>query len=63
VLDPAGEIVSFMPEPDGLTLPQTGSILSRVAAAKPVAGVGLTGLAPAPANAEPLTRLVSALGF
>jgi arginase len=63
VLDPDEEIVSFMPEPGGLTVTEAGAILNEVAAAKPVAGAGLTGLAPAPANAEPLGRLVAALGL
>jgi arginase family enzyme len=63
VLDPDDDVVSFMPEPGGLTVPEAASILKHVAAAKPVAGAGLTGLAPAPGNPEPLARLVSALGF
>jgi arginase len=63
VLDPHEQILSFMPEPEGLTVPETASILQRVAAAKPVAGVGLTGLLPAPGNTDPLMRLVSALGM
>jgi arginase len=63
VLDPDEEVVSFMPEPGGLTITETMSILKEVASARQVAGVGLTGLAPAPANAEPLARLVAALGL
>ena len=63
VLDPDEEIVSFMPEPGGLTVAETASILKQVASARPVVGAGLTGLAPAPANTEPLARLVAALGF
>jgi len=63
VLDPDEEIVSFMPEPGGLTVTETSAILKQVAAARPVAGAGLSGLAPAPANATPLARLVLALGL
>jgi len=63
VLDPDEDIVSFMPEPGGLTITETASILREVAAVRPVAGAGVTGLAPAPANAEPLARLISALGL
>jgi arginase family enzyme len=63
VLDPDEEIVSFMPEPGGLTVTESAAILKEVAATTRIAGAGLTGLAPAPANAEPLARLVGALGF
>jgi arginase len=63
VLDPDEEIVSFMPEPGGLTIRETAAVLTEVAATKPVVGAGLTGLAPAPANAAPLGRLVAALGL
>jgi arginase len=63
VVDPHEQILSFMPEPEGLTVPGTASILQRVSAAKPVAGAGLTGLLPAPGNTDPLTHLVSALGM
>jgi arginase len=63
VLDPDDDVVSFMPEPGGLTVPETASILKQVAEGKPVAGAGLSGLAPSPANPQPLARLVSALGF
>jgi arginase len=63
VLDPDEEVVSFMPEPGGLAVSEAAAILTAVAAAKPVTGAGLSGLAPAPRNAEPLARLVSVLGF
>jgi arginase family enzyme len=52
-----------MPEPGGMTVLEAEALLRRVALEKPVAGAGLTGLAPAPANAEPLTRLTAALGL
>lgn len=63
VLDPDDLVVSFMPEPGGLTVTETASILERVAREKPVAGAGLSGLSPAPSNAEPVSRLVAALGL
>jgi arginase len=63
VLDPDEEIVSFMPEPAGLTVAESVAILGRIAGARKIAGAGLTGLAPAPANSEPLARLVGALDF
>lgn len=63
VLDPEDEVRAFMPEPGGLTVPEAASILRQVAEGAPVAGVGLSGLAPAPANETPLGRLVAALGL
>jgi len=63
VLDPEDEVVSFMPEPGGLTVVEAASMLRGVASERPLAGLGLTGLAPAPANSEPLVRLATALGL
>ncbi|HEX2044191.1 MAG TPA: arginase family protein [Gaiellaceae bacterium] len=63
VLDPDDDVRSFMPEPGGLTLVETASLLQQVAAARRVAGAGLSGLAPAPANTPPLARLAAALGL
>jgi hypothetical protein len=37
--------------------------MKKVASAKPVAGVGLTGLTPDPANVPALTRVCAALGL
>src|ERR671914_961416 len=51
VLDPDDDVRSFMPEPGGFTLPEAASILGQVAASRPVADAGLSGLAPAPGNA------------
>jgi arginase len=62
VLDPDDDVRSFMPEPGGLTLLEAASILEQVAASRPVAGAGLSGLAPAPGNSPPLARLAAALG-
>ena len=63
VLDPDDDVRSFMPEPGGLTVPEAASILEQVAASRPVADAGLSGLAPAPANSPPLVRLTAALGL
>ena len=63
VLDPEDEVVCFMPEPGGPTVAEAASILSRVAAARPVAGIGFTGLGTSSGNAEPLVRLAGAAGF
>jgi len=61
-LDP-GEIRSFMPEPDGLTLAEAESLLRRTASQAAVLGAGFTALLPDPANVEPLSRLSSALSL
>jgi arginase len=63
VLDPEEEITSHLPEPGGLTIAETSALLGEIAAAKPVAGAGLTGLAADPDNSAPLTRLCAALGL
>jgi len=63
VLDPDDEVVSFMPEPGGLTVVEAAAMLRRIAAERPLAGAGLSGLAPAPGNTESLTRLTTALGL
>jgi arginase family enzyme len=63
VLDPDDDIVAFMPEPGGLTLVESAAALREIVAERPLAGAGLTGLAPAPGNTVPLTQLVSALGL
>ena len=63
VLDPDDEVVSFMPEPGGLTVIEAAATLKSIAAERRLAGAGITGLAPAPANVESLTRLTSALGL
>ena len=63
VLDPDDEVVSFMPEPGGLTVVEAVAALRRVADETPLAGAGLTGLTPAPYNTAPLLRLTQALGL
>jgi arginase len=63
VLDPDDDVVSFMPEPGGLTVVEAAAMLKGIAAERPLAGAGLSGLAPAPGNTESLTRLTTALGL
>jgi arginase len=63
VLDPEDDVVCFMPEPSGFTVVEAAALLRRIAAERPVAGVGLTGLGPAPENVEPLVKLAGALGL
>jgi arginase len=63
VLRPNGGVTAFMPTPGGPTAEETVALLERIAAAKPVAGLGLTGLSPAPANADALVPFARALGL
>jgi arginase len=63
VLDPEDEIRPHMPEPGGLSLAEATGMLERIAARKPVAGAGLTGLSADPANSAPLARVCAALGL
>ena len=62
VLDP-GELAVFMPEPGGPSLADVERLLIRVRESGKLAGAGLTGLAPDPANVEKLERLTTALGL
>lgn len=62
VLDPA-EIAVFMPEPGGPALADVELLLSRVRESGKLSGAGFSGLAPDPANVEPLQRLTAALGL
>jgi arginase family enzyme len=57
------EIAPFMPEPGGFSLAETEELLARVRERATVLGAGLSGLAPEPANVEPLTRLCRALAL
>jgi arginase len=59
----SGEIVSFMPEPGGLSLAEAGAFLGRVRERTSVLGLGFTGLRAEPENAPKLTRLAAALGL
>jgi arginase len=63
VLDPDDDVVSFMPEPGGLTILEAASLLGRIVRGRTLAGAGFTGLAPAPTNAEALAPLTTALGL
>jgi arginase len=63
VLDPGEGVVVFVPEPEGLTLAEVETLLRRIVEARALAGAGLTGLAPAAGNVEPLRELCAALGL
>ena len=63
VLDPEDEISAYMPEPGGLTIAESTEILADIAATKPVAGAGLSGLSASPDNVRALARVCSALGL
>jgi arginase len=57
------ELGSFMPEPGGLSVDETESLLADLERTAVVAGLGLTGLTPDPGNVEPLVRLSRAAGL
>jgi arginase len=57
------EVAVFMPEPDGIPVARAETLLRDVSGRKPVLGAGVTGLRPALANVEPVTRLLVALGL
>jgi arginase family enzyme len=52
-----------MPEPGGPTLDELEQLLVQVRDSGKLAGLGLTGLAPDPANVEKLHRLTAAIGL
>ena len=58
-----GEVIAFMPEPGGLSLPETEELLRGVRERAAVLGAGLSGLAAERSNVEPLTRLCAALSL
>jgi arginase len=63
VLDP-GEMNVWMPEPDGPTVADVEKVFIGIReSGVTLAGAGLTGLRPDPANVEPLERLCAALGL
>jgi arginase family enzyme len=62
VLEPM-EMAVFMPEPDGLTIPEVERVLRAVEARTKVLGAGFTGLSFEPANIQPLAAFASALGL
>ena len=54
----------WMPEPDGPTVAEVEKLFLAIReSGVTLAGAGLTGLAPDPANVEPLERLCAALGL
>jgi arginase len=57
-----GELACFMPEPGGPTVDELERLLAEVATRVPVAGLGLTGLAPE-ADVATLVRLAKASGL
>jgi arginase len=63
VLDPEEEIAAYMPEPGGLSIAASAEILAEIAARKPLAGAGLTGLSADPGNVAALARVCGALGL
>jgi arginase len=63
-LDPGEGVAVFMPEPEGLLLPELEDILGELGAGRRrVAGAGLTGLIADPRNAAPVAALCAALGL
>ena len=62
VFDPS-EFAVWMPEPAGPSLADVEKLLIEIRDRATVVGVGLTGLAPDPANVEKLERLTTAVGF
>jgi arginase family enzyme len=62
VFDP-DEVAVFMPEPDGPPLEDVEHLFASVRESGKLVGVGLTGLAPDPANVDKLHRLTAALGY
>jgi arginase len=61
-LDP-GEVTSFMPESDGLSLDEVERLFADLRARATIVGAGLSGLAPDPDNVKRLERLTHALGL
>ena len=62
-LAPGEELRSFMPTPGGLTTAEALALLERIAARRPVAGIGFTGLAPGSENAAAVGRFAHAVGL
>jgi len=59
VLDP-GEASMFMPEPNGMSLREAATLIERIVARCPLAGIGFTGCAADAANIRVLGRLCAA---
>jgi arginase len=62
VFDP-NELAVFMPEAGGPSLGDLERLLASVKDSGKLVGLGLTGLAPDPANVEKLHRLTAAVGY
>jgi arginase len=58
-----GELTTFMPEPGGPTLAEVEELLRGVVETRPLAGAGVLAFLPDARNAEPITRLLAALGL
>lgn len=58
-----GELGVFMPEPEGLSLPELEELLGGIAGSARLAGAGLTGLVNSKVNEPKLARLCGALGL
>jgi arginase len=58
----ADEVVSFMPEPGGLSVAEVERLFAGVARDATVLGAGITAALPDERNVGPFTRLLSALG-
>jgi arginase len=59
----AAEVRSFMPEPGGLKVDEVETLFTELRERTTVLGAGASGMAPDPANVEPVTRLFRALGL
>ena len=57
------EVASFMPEPGGLPVAKVESLFGALREDATVLGAGISGLAPAERNVEPLRRLLGSLGL
>jgi len=62
VLDPA-EADVFMPEPNGLSIPEVETILRDLAGRATIAGIGVTGFLATDRNAALAGRLLAAAGY
>jgi arginase family enzyme len=62
VFDP-DELAVFMPEPGGPSLAELERLLGEVKESGKLVGLGLTGLAPDPANVAKLHHLTAAIGY
>jgi arginase family enzyme len=58
-----GQLTSWMPEPDGLSLGEVEALFARLRDEGEVVGAGISGLLPDERNVKPLTKLLSSLGF